>query len=514
MQANDAVFITEAPPATTHPVQKGSAADLAFVFFASWLFPVRAARRVADWSLPACWLLHVCVGLPGAAAIPFVYFGIAEGPIAAVRLVNEAVDEWARNPWTISLIVTGIFLYAEFITLAIAFVLSSWGAVADERLRGSLSHSLRQTWVRTLHAMLIALLISGVSALLSKAEQEWQRWHPAPVQNWPVYPTPPAMAKTDPGYAEAQKTYNKQMKEFQAQAEEAARTWKNWRAAHPWYLRDEELLSVTAGVAGAAWWLCALLAAVGIRRKVKPVERSPHCVWCGYDLSTMSMESRCPECGQAVVSSLGENAQPGAAWEHRHAVGRLLAWRSTWKVMTSHTEAFGRSLQLRCQTKDHRVFLAVHLPVIFLLGVLGISMSAVSTQNIMILITDIIEVLFMSGFFGTLCAVGTVIVVCGCASLVGWWASLRARRNLLPAAIQVSAYGSTYLVAWAFFGAVIFNSAFHFQMTGLYRIGEAYTGIHRDALFFFSCLIPNAVCGLMYLWLVAKGTHGARFANK
>lgn len=514
-EANDAVFMSAPPTTIAHSVSKGSLADFAFVLFASWLFPARTARRVANWSLPACWLLHVCIGLFGVILALLAYIAMVQPPSDILRELEGWWNQWSKIPWTMTFILLGILLYAGGIALGIAFAVSAWGAVADERLRDSLRHSLRQTWIRTPHAVLIALCVGLFAGLLENAGREWRLQNPDPPATvWPAYPMPPTMPSSDPNYTAAQKKYQKEMQEFQVKAMAATRASREWRAVQPWYLRLKEPATIAVGAVGAAWWLAGLLAAVGTRRVVRASERSPLCLQCGYDLSHMSMESRCPECGQPVIESLGPLAQGGAEWERRHAVGAWRAWWRTWRAWGRNVTEFGRSLQLRSPHLDYRSFMLLHLPVVFLVGAAGMAFPVVANPGQAKPFDSWAIVLIVAFVFGLACTIGTTVIICATASLTGWYFSLRSGRNLLPASVQISAYGAMYLLAWEIFGAFLFNGAVHLQVNGMYNLGRELTGIPLDVLFVLTCHIPNVICGLMFMWLVTKGTNAARFANK
>lgn len=510
-EANDIAFTPSLIPTVSAPAWPKRCGTVIFLLFSSWLFPAKTAHRMAHLSLLKCWILHVVLSLGGALFIAAVVVAIEQSPLAVLREFENAWAEWKKYPYTTSAILLGIVLAVEVSHLALGFVVCAWGGVADERLRDSYRHALRQVWLRTPHAILIALLICTFATILDKAGDRWQTSHPEPSSTiWPNLPTPPIIAKTDPNYAAAQRQYQEEMRDFH----EENRTWESWRRSRTWYLRNEEPLSVAIGFLGAGWWLAALLSAVGIRRNVAIVDRSPLCLWCGYDLSTMALESRCPECGQAVANSLGEDAQPGTAWEKRQQTGRASAWWHTWRSAAGDAGAFGRTLQLRTQRTDHRRFFALHLPMIFVIGAGGIVCGAAQDQGASVLTEDRSFTLLIATLFGMACMIGTTLVMCGTASLIGWVVSLQAKRNLLPASMQVAAYGTAYLVVWAIFGAVVLNCVMHLQMNGWYRIAQKFTGIHTDVLFFFSCFVSNLICGLIYLWLVARGTNGARYANR
>ncbi len=514
-EANDLAFIPAPLPAVSTLPWSKRRGTLIFLLFASWLFPAKTARRTSHLSLLKCWILHVFLSLGGALFIAAVVIAIEQSPLAVLREFENAWAEWKKYPYTTSAILLGIALAVEVGHLALGFVVCAWGGAADERMRASYRHALKQVWMRTPHAILIALIICLLAISLDKAAGRWAVSNPEPPSSiWPDWPTPPTITASDPNYAAAQKQYKKEMRDFQINTKEADRVWYEWEGARPWLLRLEEPLSFAVGFLATGWWWAALLTAVGIKRDVAIVDRSPLCLWCGYDLSTMAMESRCPECGQSVTSSLGVNAQPGPAWENRRQTGRVSTWWHTWRSAVRDAGSFGRSLQLGMHRSDHRRFFALHLPMIFLIGAGGIVCAGGQDQGVSVLTEDLPFTLLMATMFGTACVLGTTIVTCGTASLIGWVISLRSGRNLLPASMQVAAYGATYLVAWAFFGAIIINSVMHLELSGWFRIAQEATGLHRDALIFFSGFLPNLICGLIYLWLVARGTSGARYANR
>jgi len=109
---------------------------------------------------------------------------------------------------------------------------------------------------------------------------------------------------------------------------------------------------------------------------------------------------------------------------------------------------------------------------------------------------------------------GATLVACVSASLVGGFVSLRSGRNLLPASMQAAGYCAPYLAAWALFGAAVINSALRLYLTGWYRLAQQWTRINADELVAWSCLLPNAVCGLLLLICIGQVTTGARHANR
>lgn len=517
-KTDDVAFIPPPDTASSIPLRHGpqSIGVLADLLLASWLFPGRAARRSLNVSLLVCWLLHFGAGVLGAMLIAATFISIDQSPGQVIREINSLRWEWTQYPIAITLAAMGIAVLIELGHLALAFILSAWGGLAGERLRDSLRHALKQVWLRTPHALLIVFILGLLVLALDKAGQRWRQVHPHPwtTVTLPTWPTPPTIPQSDPNFAAAQRKYRKELLDFQSKSRERARVWREWEQTQPWYLRYDEPIAIAAGCLTTVWWLAALLRAVGIRRETANQQCPPLCLWCGYNLSTIPLESRCPECGQAVVNSLGDGAQPGAAWETHRSVGKLAAWRQTWREAVRDPIAFGRSLRLDEPGTDHRLFLLLHLVAIFFVGVAGLTAGVAHSANPGQQPPGWAIVLLAVFVFGLACTLGALLVACFSASLVGWIISLRAKRNLFPASMQVAAYTMPFLVAWTFFGAVIVNCVIHLNMNGLFVIAQEATGLHADALSFFFVFLSNLTCGLIYLWIIARATNAARFANR
>ncbi|MGD8452305.1 MAG: hypothetical protein PVJ57_10845 [Phycisphaerae bacterium] len=100
---------------------------------------------------------------------------------------------------------------------------------------------------------------------------------------------------------------------------------------------DEDLLVVLAAVASAVYWLHLLL---WLGSRVHWLdqdgdERRPACCdGCGYRLTGLPTDGRCPECGLEVAASLPGTRQP-PAWATARGLGRrLLAFPGTsWRIL-------------------------------------------------------------------------------------------------------------------------------------------------------------------------------------
>jgi hypothetical protein len=164
---------------------------------------------------------------------------------------------------------------------------------------------------------------------------------------------------------------------------------------------------------------------------------------------------------------------------------------------------------------DHRAFLAVHFPVILLVGVAGLLAFAVAEEGVGGLTHE--EVLFVtiaSCLFGLACVAGTVLFALGAALVVGILHSFRYRRNLLPASMQAACYLAGYLVLWAMFGAVSGVALTALAESALVEALAQTMWIGAYEFMTVAWLIANAACAAVFIVLVSRATFGARYANR
>lgn len=489
--------------------------DLGYVLLWSWLHPRRAAERAANWSLTKCFLFHFGVGLLGAMLISSALVMLDSSSTGVQREIDDFVRGLDESTVEFVLTCLGIIALVEGIHLALAWVLSAWGSVADERLRDSLRSALRQTWLRTPHAVLVAFLIAMGINTVDIRVKAWRESNPDVFSTvWPTPPNYPNLPATDPNYSTAMEKFGAEQREYIEKSAKATETYQERWRSQPWYVRFEDQSCIALVVAGIAWWLSGLLAAVSFRRVVTATEKSPLCLWCGYDLSMQAMDNRCPECGESVENSLGNAAQPGVPWERRRELGRLRTWWATSRQAVGRPREFGRCLRLLEHRDDHRMYILPSLAIIYLIGLFGIFALIFSTGLNSGFIDEIPLVAWVGFIFGAFCVMGATLVSCGVASLVGWVASLRSGRNLLPASTQMAAYCFPYLAAWALLGGVLINCITLLESQDMLDVLLEPTGLNQDFALFAGFLVFNAMCGSLYIAFVARGTSGARFANR
>ncbi len=446
----------------------------------AWICPATTARRTAHASLWDAWCVHFLAALLSIAGVlaPIAASEVA-GTLGIVSVYSELLDilvaiveAFRLRPWRTVPLVVGIILVVEAAFPATALLVMPWGA-RDEPLRTSYRNALRQTWLRTAHVIPCVILVGTLAVVYDRLETAWVNAYNRAV----VFPLP----------------------SFSAQA-------------RPWYIDYGPPFIVAAVLVSVLWILWGLLRAVGAQRQTTPIVRPPMCEACGYNLTTIPMESRCPECGERVLASLGPTSRSGASWQRRREVGRRRAWWDCSVAAVHRPRELGRQLPVTAAGTDHRRFFALHLPVIFCIAFAGAAGSAVI--NTLITAEDLPIFLMAFSAVGCLCVGGTVVFTLSGTIAIGVFESLRHRRNLLPGTTQVACYLAGYLTLWALFGGASAVIVFAMEEERWFHILEEVTGVYGDMLATSTWLIPNLVWCVMYFVLLARGTAGTQYANR
>jgi len=449
-------------------------------------------------SLPTAAAIHVLSVLLATVALIIVaeWAGgelLLNSIVAAIAFVADA---FAADPKTTVLIVVGVALLIEVGFVWLAFWMMPWGAV-DEPVRASFSHALRRVWCQSPHALVIILLIGGLTAQLDRLNYAWTAVHPV------AYPPNPATSANLPLSAPVWTAYYDEVRRIDQAA----------RAEKPWYLRFQDAIAVDFGFLCGVWFLAATLRAVGVPRTGMPMPRQPRCDSCGYDLTLMPMDSRCPECGEPVAASLGPDARPGTPWQ-RPGNGLLSAWWPTFRMAVRQPTVLGRMLQLQSPGTAHRRFLLLPMPIIFLVGAASPPALYFTIEGHSPFPGDAHLVLVGSPVFGTLCVVGTLIVSLGTASRRGIWHVIRDKRNLLSGAVQVVSYLVPFLVLWQIFGAATGIAAIVLSTAPGFQAMCASTWVPAEMWAFFLWSLPNLILGIVYWRLARTAIAATRYANR
>ncbi len=453
----------------THSERRWSAP---VAFFASPLLPATTARRTRHLSLGRAWDVHAVSGL---LAVTVILYAVGWSKTSTPSfwdlvfevgiLVGSLSDALSRDPFGAVLVTGSIIVGIEVGFVVLAWLVMPWGA-RDEPVRESYRNALRQTWLRTSHVIVVVLL--GDMVMIASDD----------IAAWIV----------GPRYSDSQ--------------------------MYSMYDPVPEIMVSSTCASLSLWLFWGLLRGVGATRETVPIARPPTCEACGYNLTSISMESRCPECGESVLSSLGSDSRRGTRWQQRHRVGRVGACAQTCMQALTQPRAIGRELQISSPGTDHRRFVALHAPLIFLIGASSIpTLYYIDTgenpfkeeYGIMYIVSPVMATLL------TLGALGLMLFA---ANVVGLLYSLREKRNLQPASMQMAAYLTPYLVLWLLFG--VFSSAMMFVLDHamFLEVLAEWLYVDEDVCAFTLWLVPNLVWFYGYFALLARGTLSTRYANR
>jgi len=475
--------------------------SLATLFFLCGFRPATAAKRTLDISLRHAAAVHVLSALIAIISLVAIIAAM-EGESVRSALASIGRD-FKQDPRTSCLVVLGVISLIEMGFVGLSFVLMPWGAV-DEPLRASFSHALRRAWCQSPH---VALCIMLIALFVSHMENLNDAWLAANPIDYPQAPNPPPGMQ--PGTPESD-AYDQLM---QAYWNEYSRIRAIAHAAKPWYLQGDEPIVVCFGFACALWFLTALLRAVGVRRTALPLPRQPRCDACGYDLTTMSLESRCPECGEPVMASLGPDARPGMPWERRRGFS---AWFACTRLAIFDPVRLGRMLRLQSPGTAHRRFLLLHLPIVFLVGAASLPALAVIDKLLRSPLggpPPMIEIVFVGLAFGICCTIATVLVSLGTAGYCAVLFYIRDKRNLLTGSAQVVCYLMASLILWELFGAATAIGAILLSNDPTF-IARVQNRVDPGLLAFLLWFVPNLLCGFIYLRLAYNAVAATRYANR
>ena len=381
----------------------------------------------------------------------------------------------------------------------------AWGA-CDEPLRTSYRNAIRQVWLRGAHVIPAAIVISSIGIPLSRMDTAWDASYLVPRPKWP---TPPQNAQ--PGSA-AMANYNKAFQEFWV----VDRDWRNERdRLKPWYLVSAPGLIGVTVCSTILWFLWALLRGIGAPRRAPPIARPPRCEFCGYNLTTLAAEGRCPECAELVLRSIGPDARPGTIWQRHRAAGLFVAW---WRCAVDsivRPAEFGRQCRMAHPGTDHRWFFILPLPAVFAMGVtafLSILVIYGELNSAWAPPGGIITAIAL--LVGFLCCLGMLGFTLLAGTFIGLIHSFREKRNLLPGTVQIASYLAGYLTLWAAFGAATMVGVSALDDMQFFHAIQERWGFSSDLAAKFTWFLPNAACGAWYLVLLSRGTLATRYANK
>lgn len=488
----------------------------------AWLFPATTTKRTRHASFKMIWFVHIIAVLATVATIFVLVTWYESGGgfdadtfFHQMRgVLNRLTRDLAEAPVEFVLTAAGIVLLMELAYAVLTAVVMPWGA-RDEPLRTSYHSALRSTLLSATHVLAIVLLFGTLLVASQRLKQEWMiRQGMIKAEHLPTTPIPPSMSPDDLGYSKALSAYQAEVKRNQQTLLVIQRVYDLSKLPKPFYIEYREPLLFVIASAMALWFLWALLRGVGASREVIPIARPPMCELCGYNLMTIAMESRCPECGEAVLKSLGPDARPGTAWQNRPTIGTDSEWGVTATMAFENPNELGHQIRTIKPGIDHRRFLALHLPIVFGVGFLSFFAFALLSAPGAFLMDQLPIFLLVMTIFGMACVGGMVVFTLLAVLTIGTFESYRYKRNLLPAAMQIASYLATYLTIWSIFGGALGLGVFWAEDAYFFRGLQDLTGVYHETLVVATWLVPNVACCLWFFLLMYRGTIGAAYANR
>jgi hypothetical protein len=426
--------------------------------------PITAVRRSDHLSLSWAWAVHVMgmMYVLGVLALLSAYGSTGGSPtLSEIRELSawtiENVLNELDNPlaWAMAIAVA---LFIEATVMVSALLTMSWCA-KDEKVARSYKRALRRLFLLTPHAALVVTLTGGFLITLTK-------------------------------------TY--------------------WLFAG-WYTLSEIAQFLAVAVA-SLWSLWVVLAALGCRSGPAVCRWPARCEGCGYQLAGLRPDQRCPECGQAIVQTLGRDIRTGIS----PAVG-FTGWLCQTYQAVRRPALLGKRLHVMSSDADYHRCLAVTIVLLMLTspiatGVLWLVVSSVRTilqaDWDLISLDMLFQAIILGGtWIGLMLTATTVAVALGGAVIIGLIEGKRCGRNLMPAAIRSACYLSGFAVLWSFIFWV--DLAVFVVVMELDLLTPIATRYNID----LELLVLGwqfGVVGLgivIYLFLIGRATHAARHAN-
>jgi len=203
-------------------------------------------------------------------------------------------------------------------------------------------------------------------------------------------------------------------------------------------------VAMPVSIAGLLAWIGAAVRTA--RVPTKPGASAPRCEGCGYDLTHVPQERRCPECGLDVEMSLTPRySRPGCAWEDSPGV---ISWVTTSLAVLAGPGVFYRRLRLRTPEKLGRRFALWHYVVLGFAGAAWALMVAVIIERKMEFVSD------RQRFENLVLVPATVFLwvpICAwvihqtTTALMVSWALARAELTDIRSMRKVAAYESVFL---------------------------------------------------------------------
>ncbi|MCC7294001.1 MAG: hypothetical protein IT449_18220 [Phycisphaerales bacterium] len=501
-------------------------ASLWLAWLPGMLMPHRLAARMAPMRLRRLVPFHVLsvVALAAALLLAVDTLGYSYAPWTQVLgraskdcedfVSSVATDRWG---WLGLLVcVAG----CEAAVAALALVVAAWGA-RDEPWRRSFRNAWRAVWIALPAAIPMILAPTVLGHELARLASQRDRNAIYQRIQWPTAPDPPKLPPMNPQgrpeWREFQEAFARYTQEMHAAEEEYNRQYEEWLSEALWFQRHHEETTAAMFFLAGAMFIVQLLRTVAAPRLTPAIARPGMCEFCGYNLATIPMESRCPECGAPVLASLGEDVRPGSPWEHRTELGRCRAWATSCLMAILHPGKLGRLIRATVRPTGLLPFLTVHAAVILPVAALSVFCTIAWQAPGNVSEDELVTIATVGVCFGLFCGALSVLASTFMAHVVGVILGMSLKRNLMPAAMQMGVYLMGYVVLWATAGAAWTSLTIAMLTKEAFRdfarsLGDAGSYGELYALIFWAT--PNVAAFVLYVSLLVRGTSAARYANR
>ncbi len=395
----------------------------------------------------------------------------------------------------------GVGLFLGFIELA--FVVTALCVVAcgarDEPLRRSFAHAFRQTWLHTINIAVFAILCACFINMTESVRHEFNRRIESKMA---PYPQPPK--NVAPGSPE-QKAYNKAVgKWYQQRSKLVSQT-----APILYRYNDEACVAmcITAGFLA----LATLFAAAGANRPTDPIERDPNCECCGYNLTGLTTDGACPECGQSIIESVGENIRLGPPWERAAKIGHIRAWFQTARISIFDPSGLGKSLKTQQMTNAHQSFFGWTMSANFAFTALVLSVFMLIVENERMSQNDWEFILFGVPLISFVISLAQFVFLQLATLNIGFRYSWRNKKNLLGATSRATSYCSAYLIVWTILVSLTGILAYLIYLKGILATIFGFYG--TDTFVAAGWGITILILLLIQQILITRAVQAAQYAN-
>lgn len=284
-----------------------------------------------------------------------------------------------------------------------------------------------------------------------------------------------------------------------------------------WFRPDiEGALDAAAWLSVAMYLVWTTLIVLGAGRSAPRCAWPPRCEACGYTLIGLARDAACPECGESAARSLDASTRPGL-WRRGGPDGKAgRGLVTSWLGSFVHCVAAGRRVRLFDAERriTHRFAWSLAAIVASTVGFgLAMEMYHETRYRSGPAMSDFVEVGLAAFAFGLAIAGLAMAVMVGTASLSGWAAGRGAKRNLMPASIQLAAkmspaFAAAYALFLLYFGMVVIADP-----DDLFRALSRTLGVDLAVAAMGVIFGPAVVFLLLWTAQLAKATRAARHAN-